>query len=355
MLRKLFIHASNVHQGGGKLLLTSILRALPSQVESVLSLDIRMPVEGTMAQNLPIRTVAPTILSRFLSELWLAKNVRVGDTVLCFGNLPPMFRVRGKAVVFVQNRYLVESLGLAGFPFKTRFRLFAERCWLHWRITNADVLIVQTPTMKKSLELLSRGRVPIRIMPFTAESATYFKPEVRPVQHVEKEIDFLYVASGEPHKNHRRLIEAWCLLARDGIFPALKLTLDSNNFVELCAWITEQTNQYGIRVTNAEVPHEQMSDLYSKVSALIYPSTMESFGLPLIEARQAGVAIVASELDYVRDVADPAETFDPHSAMSIARAVKRFLGIDRSPLLLRDAGEFIKGVLETSSVSEPLG
>ena len=38
--------------------------------------------------------------------------------------------------------------------------------------------------------------------------------------------DFIYVATGEPHKNHKRLIEAWKILGRDGIKPSLCLTID---------------------------------------------------------------------------------------------------------------------------------
>ena len=32
---------------------------------------------------------------------------------------------------------------------------------------------------------------------------------------------FLYVSSDSPHKNHKNLIEAWCLLSKDNIYPKL--------------------------------------------------------------------------------------------------------------------------------------
>jgi hypothetical protein len=60
----------------------------------------------------------------------------------------------------------------------------------------------------------------------------------------------------------------------------------------------------------------------------------------------ARVIKAASELDYVRDVLDPEQSFDPESATSIARAVKRFMGWEILPLPLLDAVEFIKHVLE---------
>ena len=73
------------------------------------------------------------------------------------------------------------------------------------------------------------------------------------------------------------------------------------------------------------LPHDRLLAMYRASGALIYPSSFESFGLPLIEARQAGLPVLAPELDYVRDVIDPDETFDPRSPISIARAVRRYL------------------------------
>ena len=85
----------------------------------------------------------------------------------------------------------------------------------------------------------------------------------------------------------------------------------------------------------------EIQDLYLNAMALIFPSTLESFGIPLIEARDAGLVIVASELDYVRDIVDPEFTFDPVSPLSIARAVKRFLGEKEETLRLLDARGFL--------------
>ena len=73
---------------------------------------------------------------------------------------------------------------------------------------------------------------------------------------------------------------------------------------------------------------------------------MESFGLPLIEAKYHGLPILASELDYVRDVVAPVETFNPDSPISIARAVRRYLGNTEPPLQVHSADEFLTEVLK---------
>lgn len=343
---KLIIHATNVHQGGGGALLSALLEAVQGDCQTMALIDGRMALPANMPENLAIKLVEPSIRQRFSAEWWLTQNVRPQDLVLCFGNLPPLFKLRGHVVVFVQNRYLVDDVKLNGFPLKTRVRLWIERIWLSGGMANVDEFVVQTPSMKRLLEVRTNGKIPVRVLPFMAKHEEYVRRTRPPEIQKEKGFEFLYVASGEPHKNHRQLIEAWCLLAKGGLFPKLTLTLDRARFAELCDWVKQKIEQCRLNVENVgSVPHAQVRQLYDRAGALIYPSTFESFGLPLIEARQAGLPVLASELDYVRDVLDPEQTFDPESSISIARAVKRFMGMDELPLSLLDATRFIASVL----------
>ena len=57
------------------------------------------------------------------------------------------------------------------------------------------------------------------------------------------------------------------------------------------------------------------------------------------------VDIVASEKDFVRDIIDPKETFDPYSTYSITRAVKRYLKIVGTKKKIKSARELIKYIL----------
>jgi len=347
--RKLFIHAVNVHQGGGRSLLHAILNNLPNDIDLKLSLDSRMSLPDNMLAECQIRRVTPSILNRFAAERWLAESVASGDLVLCFGNLPPLFKLRGKVTVFVQNRYLIDEVKLSSFPFKTRLRIEIERLWLSNRVSNVDEFIVQTPSMKHLLEARTKGRTPVSELPFIDAKEGHAR-QVRVSRWQENEqCEFLYVASGEPHKNHRILIDAWCLLANKGLFPILKLTVDRKVFEDLCIWMEQKIELHQLKVHNlGNLASEETKELYSSADALIYPSTFESFGLPLIEARQAGLPVLAAELDFVRDVLDPEQTFDPASAISIVRAVKRFLGISEQVLQLQDDSGFMEYILAQS-------
>jgi glycosyltransferase involved in cell wall biosynthesis len=212
---------------------------------------------------------------------------------------------------------------------------------------NASEFVVQTATMKKLLELKTKGKVPVRTLPFVAEPNGYVRGSQQRKVNKNNEFDFVYVASGEPHKNHLLLIEAWCLLAEEGLFPSLCLTLDKSRFVGLCQEIELMRQRYGLKVSNSgELSHQDVLTLYKRAGAAIYPSKFESFGLPLIEARQVGLPVLASELDYVRDVLDPEQVFDPDSSMSISRSVKRFMGMNEKPLPLLNAAQFLASIFK---------
>lgn len=331
----MIIHAPNIHFGGGRVLLLALLQALKSP--AVVQLDERFEPLPELPSGVTAIRVAPTLIARLQAEYRLRQLCRSGDTLLCFGNLPPLFSNPARIFVYLQNRYLIGSRTSVGLPWLARFRIRIERLWLRCCLRNA-IPLVQTETMTQEVrEHLGREAV---ILPFCPEM-----PQPQQDIHGER-YDYLYVASGEPHKNHRRLVQAWVLLADRGFKPSLCLTLDKKRDAELCAWVEQLTRRHGLRIANNPVTSEQVMGLYAQCGALIYPSLFESFGLPLLEARRAGVPIVAAECDYVRDVVTPLVSFDPESVLSIARAVIRHQGIEQGPDMPVNAATFLHRLAE---------
>jgi len=342
---RLIISAPNVHMGGGGTLLSALLGVLGDDLEAILILDKRIGISESMPRRLAVNQVRPTIWGRLRGEWYLRRSTGIGDSVLCFGNLPPLFRLRGKVFLFLQNRYLVEPKSLKGFPVSQRLRIMLERLWFGWGKRNVTHFIVQTPSMRRAVE--QSLHKPSTVLPFSKDPTRYTRIMDACRERTKSSHGFLYVASGEPHKNHRNLIEAWILLAGEGIRPGLCLTVDRERFSDLCGWIQNKAEDIGLDVTNVgSLSAQDLEGIYREALALIYPSDFESLGLPLIEARCAGLPVLAAERDYVRDVVDPEETFDPGSPVSIARAVKRFLEIPEEPLPLMHAREWLSKVCE---------
>lgn len=325
---RVIIFAINVHQGGGAALLRELLAA-PNGPDLAF-LDSRMPLSPMMAQGQRIIRVLPNVLQRLKAEVALSRTCRPKDLILCFGNLPPILPCSGDVYVYIQNRYLIAPRPLTGFSLKARARICLERWWLRAFMRNSSV-VVQTATMAQEVhDHLQRD---CEILPFKAWSTTHDKHRV----HLH---DFIYVASGEPHKNHKCLVEAWDILAKKGLRPSLCLTLDESTDARLLSWIRNRQADNGLQITNHKSAPEDMASMYGQSRAAIYPSLFESFGLPLLEAKEAGLPVLASERDYVRDVIEPNITFDPSSPLSIARAVMRHLGCSERPACIPAAAEF---------------
>ncbi len=345
--KRIFIHATNIHTGGGASLLTAMLLETNLHMKQVLLVDRRFKIPKNLPGNLDVRRYKASILHRLNAERWLAKNVQENDVVLCFGNLPPIMKLRGQVFVYLQNRYLIDGASLSGFNMKSRLRITIERFWLRNRSKNCDKFFVQSSTMKTLLEEQSFSKnIAVNVAGFMAAKNNNIAQEPDAVKletSTAPTTSFVYLASGEPHKNHKNLVDSWCLLADAGIFPSLYLTINPAHFPELCQWINEKKHKYKLQIENlGELQHEKIFSLFDQVDALIYPSNFESFGLPLIEAKQAGLAILAGELDFVRDVVIPAETFDADSATSISRAVKRYMKCSDELADVLSGGQFMQ-------------
>jgi len=228
-------------------------------------------------------------------------------------SLPPLWATTANMDVFIHNRYLLEHKALAQLHWKAHLRLKLEGYWLRSRLHRVQTLIVQTPSMQRLVQ---------NNLQRTADVFPFADLTITSQSKHDIHYDFLYVASGEAHKNHRTLIKAWVLLAQQQQFPRLCLTLCPRLFPDLVAWIEGQQQQYALQVQClGELKQADIARLYKQSKALIYPSTFESFGLPLLEAVSHALPVLASDLAYVHDVIHPSHVFDPQSASSIAAQV----------------------------------
>ena len=82
-----------------------------------------------------------------------------------------------------------------------------------------------------------------------------------------------------------------------------------------------------------------LRNLYSKSQFLIFPSVIESFGLPLIESIEFNCKILASNLPYVEEIVSPSLVFDPFSISSISDSIDYVLennNIMKSEMIIRN-------------------
>lgn len=138
---------------------------------------------------------------------------------------------------------------------------------------------------------------------------------------------FLAVGNLHPRKNLIRLIEAFAELAQRE--PAARLVVVGQaawRYHEIFAAARRKEVESRLELTGY-VDRERLLALYRNATALVYPSLYEGFGLPLLEAMQAGCPVIASSIPAFREVAGEAALFvDPLDATDIADAMARVLG-----------------------------
>jgi glycosyltransferase involved in cell wall biosynthesis len=137
------------------------------------------------------------------------------------------------------------------------------------------------------------------------------------------------VGSIYPYKNYERLIEAWVELARlRPATPDLVIVGDDQDARTTASMQSARSaaGELAPRIRFIEVPHEEVVRWYRHAKLFVFPSYLESFGLPLLEAMAAEIPLVASDIPVFHEIAGNAAYFaNPHDAQSLARAMEAVL------------------------------
>ncbi|AMO73035.1 glycosyltransferase [Sphingorhabdus sp. M41] len=341
----MIIYAPNIHTGGGMVLLQALIDAWPSDEQCIAFIDDRIRGKVDLPAVWAVQYCSPSIIGRLKAERALKKLSGQNETVFCFHNLPPVLQVRGKIICYLHNLNLIGLVPSSHLSGWIKFRILMERSIAYLFRKRIDLYLVQTPTMRRALRTWYKGDISPRI-----EIAPFIDPDHLSASSPglsAKQWDFIYVSDGTAHKNHKRLFAAWKLLAEEGLRPSLAVTLPARDDA-LVAHMKAIKAEHNLDIVNlGHVEHGAILDNYHKAGALIFASYAESFGIPLLEAKTAELPIIAAELDFVRDVCEPSQTFDPFSERSIARAVKRHLALPTdivNPLAPSDFIKFLRNV-----------
>ena len=324
----LIVDAANIAPGGTLVLLEELYGAAVAR-----GMPIRLLVRSSVADRFAERHVIrydrfPLGRARHLRELVAATGAQ---TVLHFGNLATLRPLPGVSQhAYFHNLNIVFPGGGGSNGWRQRLKNRAMGAWMRAVRRHVAVTYVQTGLVADLLGArlgIRRDRIAVR--PF------YVTPPRAPSSG--SGYDFVYPASYYPHKNFELLLDALASLASSrGVRPTVCLISDAHPALEAAV---AACNRAGALVTRVgPLPHAECLRVLAEARALVFPSLLESYGLPLIEAACMGKPILCSDLPYAHAVVVPSMTFDPSDVDSVADKLHEFLrlGATASRLISRD-------------------
>lgn len=201
-------------------------------------------------------------------------------------------------------------------PRRTRqFRRFAyDRA-----ARRADLVIVPSEFVRERAVRwlrLDPGRV--RVVHHAVDTSVFHARDRTP------EPFLLYPARAWRHKNHDLLFDAFARVR--SVRPELDLVLTGGGH-ERFATLPDGVRSLG------NVSVAELSGLYRRASAVVFPSLYEGFGLPVLEALASGCPVVAIAGTAVEEVASaPAVTFAAPEMDAFANGIMDALAVDSAVL-----------------------
>lgn len=144
---------------------------------------------------------------------------------------------------------------------------------------------------------------------------------------------FAAVGSVEPKKNYAFLLDAFERLWADGL--DLRLLIAGRATAECMDLVRRMKEhpEHGTRLLAVfDATDTEIARIYEHCRALVFPSLMEGFGLPLVEARTQGCPVIASDLPVFAELGDGGVfLYERHSAAALRERLVEHARADARP------------------------
>jgi glycosyltransferase involved in cell wall biosynthesis len=160
----------------------------------------------------------------------------------------------------------------------------------------------------------------------TYEAADRISEAAQAVPRLDGRQFLMYVGRPLPHKNLKRLVDAFIILKKK--YPKLMLVLAGKmdaNYHKLEAYVTEKRMADSVVFTGF-VTEGELRWLYQNTAAYVFPSLSEGFGLPGLEAMIHGAPVISSNATCLPEIyGDGAYYFDPNNTFDMASKISNIL------------------------------
>ncbi len=157
----------------------------------------------------------------------------------------------------------------------------------------------------------------------------FSKISEKPIKNIPKKY-FLFVGTIKERKNPLTAIKAFSIFNKGNnneynLILAGKLNPESIYYKKLANFIISEKLTEKIRFTN-HVSDNELAFLYKHAIALVFPSIIEGFGFPIIEAMSCDLPVIASNATSLKEIGkDAAILINPLDEKEICQAMANII------------------------------
>jgi glycosyltransferase involved in cell wall biosynthesis len=315
------IHATNINGLGASQVVISFLDAYATKSNFGKTI-IYLPSTGILSKYQPkkgfikrFHRKLPNALSRLL-ECLLSRLFFKNVPTIVLGDIP-LRGLKNQVVLVHQSNLINPSIN----SFSGKSLTFRVNRFL-FKINNkyAKTIIVQTGAMAKDL-IASYPEIKDKVIISPQPVPNWLYQEKVIKDKKKNKLTLFYPAAFYPHKKHQFLfdLDVYCKknLINVSSFEIL-LTLTNDEF--------EPLKNISFLKNLGRLNSTEMNMRYSKVDALLFISSMESYGLPLVEALTLKLPIITVKFDYSTWLCeDKAYYFEPYNEESFLLTINKLI------------------------------
>lgn len=204
-------------------------------------------------------------------------------------------------------------------------------------IRKSKMIITVSESTKRDILKYYKNVNPDKIIVFYERISPRFeKKDSKTIEYLYKKYGIpkdkkiiMYVGNLKPHKNLKRLIEAYSKI--DGLNDTRLLLVGkafkNYNLDEL----EKELNLKDNIIHTGAVTDDELIDFYNLSDLFVFPSLYEGYGLPPLEAMACGTPVIASNTSSMPEVlGDAAHFFNPLSVEEITDAINKELLVSKA-------------------------
>lgn len=304
LVKNIIVNATALCSSGGLIILQQFVSNIPRS-NDIYYIFINKNVQFTEQKNVRfIPTNKKNLIERFWWDayglnIWIKKNKIIPNTIISLQNTSIRTSFSSKKIIYYHN---IISLSEHSWNI---FKKSERTLWFYKHVYPVFVKLFLDKHTQVFVQLEYIKKAFIQKFGVIADNVHVIFPDLKTpepenfmgLELPENQVCFFYPAVSFEYKNHNILFEAF-------------LHIDSKLTKRITVYFTCNKDELNVKyhfknidiIFLGSIPHAQVMWIYERVNALLFPSYIESFGLPLIEAASTGIKILAPDLPYSREV-----------------------------------------------------